>query len=117
MRSGIGEIKYIIINSPDVKVSVNFWAAVLDREVVKKPTPYTDLIKSGAITVSIQEVPKDEFKPGANIHFDISNSDIDEAVKQIVKLGGILIKVHEYKEWRWAVCKDPLGIVFCVVQN
>lgn len=113
----IGRVRYLIINSTDSEKSAKFWSAVTGREPGDVSPPYTDLPptsdESGA-TISIQQVPD---KESLGIHVDIVVDNIDEAVQQIIDLGGKLVEEKSKGKWRWAIMRDPDGNTFCLVTN
>lgn len=51
------------------------------------------------------------------MHIDIVVDDIDEAIQQIIDLGGKLVEEKAEGNWRWVVMQDPDGNRFCLVTN
>lgn len=66
------------------------------------------------VTISIQQVPNQE---SLGMHIDIVVDDIDEAIQQIIDLGGKLVEEKSEGNWRWVVMQDPDGNRFCLVTN
>lgn len=116
-KTPIGRVGYLIINSTDSKESAKFWSAVTGRELGDVSPPYIDLPSTNnedGVTISIQQVPDQE---SLGMHIDIVVDDIDEAIQQIVDLGGKLVEERSEGNWRWVVMQDPDGNRFCLVTN
>lgn len=116
-RAPIGTLGYIIINATDSEQSAKFWSAVTGREPGDVSPPYTDLPPTSdenGVTISIQQVPD---KKSLGMHIDILVDDIDEAIQQIIDLGGGLVEEKSEGNWRWVVMQDPDGNTFCLVTN
>lgn len=87
------------------------------REPGDVSPPYTDLPPTGdenGVIISIQQVPDRE---SLGMHVDVLVDDIDEAIRQIVNLGGKLVEEKSEGDWRWAIMQDPDGNTFCLVTN
>jgi len=113
----IGALGYVIINATDSEKSAKFWSAVTGRELGDVSPPYIDLPSTNnedGVTISIQQVPDQE---SLGIHIDIMVDDIDEAIQQIIDLGGKLVEEKSEGNWRWVVMQDPDGNRFCLVTN
>jgi glyoxalase len=116
-RAPIGTLGYIIINAINSEKSAKFWSAVTGRELGDVSPPYIDLPSTNnedGVTISIQQVPDQE---SLGIHIDIVVDDIDEAIQQIIDLGGKLVEEKSEGNWRWVVMQDPDGNRFCLVTN
>ena len=116
-KTPIGRVEYVIINATDSERSAKFWSTVTGREPGDVSPPYTDLPSTGdegEVTISIQQVPD---KESLGIHVDIVVDNIDEAIQQIIDLGGKLMEEKSEGNWRWAIMQDPDGNTFCLVTN
>ena len=116
-KTPIGTLGYIIINARNSEKSAKFWSAVTGRELGDVSPPYIDLPSTNnedEVTISIQQVPDQE---SLGMHIDIVVDDIDEAIQQIVDLGGKLVEEKSECNWRWAVMQDPDGNTFCLVTS
>jgi predicted enzyme related to lactoylglutathione lyase len=114
MKKGVGELAYIIINTQDSAKAVDFWGSVLGRTPQDESYPYIDLPEEGQPTVSLQQIDRD-WKDGSNTHIDIKVEDLDEAMAEIIKLGGKLVEIKTEGRWRWAIMSDPDNNIFCLV--
>lgn len=113
----VGRVGYVIINSTDSEKSAKFWSAVTGREPGDISPPYTDLSPTsdeGGVTISVQQVSD---KESLGMHVDIVVDNIDEAIQQIIDLGGKLVEEKTEGNWRWVVMQDPDGNRFCLVTN
>ena len=73
--------------------------------------------KAGTNPLSSSEVVRDYNRHWTPIHLDFITENIDEVVKQIVKLGG-LHEGGESGDWgSIAYCADPFGNGFCVINE
>ena len=113
----IGALRYIIINAINSEKSAKFWSVVTGRELGDISPPYIDLPSTNnedGVTISIQQIPDQE---SLGMHIDIVVDDIDEAIQQIIDLGGKLVEEKIEGNWRWAIMRDPDGNTFCLVAN
>ena len=116
-KTPIGTLWYIIINAINSEKSAKFWSIVTGRELGDVSPPYIDLPSTNnedEVTISIQQVPD---KGSLGMHIDIVVDDIDEAIQQIIDLGGKLVEEKAEGNWRWAIMRDPDGNTFCLVTN
>ncbi len=116
-KTPIGTLGYIIINATASEKLAKFWSIVTGRELGDVSPPYIDLPSTNnedGVTISIQQVPDQE---SLGMHIDIVVDDIDEAIQQIIDLGGKLVEEKSEGNWRWVVMQDPDGNRFCLVTN
>jgi hypothetical protein len=94
-----------------------FWAALLDREPGPAQDGWVYLGERGDLLPRLVFQPVEEPAAGkVRIHLDIAVDDIDEAVGQVVELGGRDTgERHDYDEGVVVVMADPEGHEFCLV--
>jgi hypothetical protein len=139
---GVGTIRCVVINVTDLGLAYKFWGAVTGLDVICSEAGWhdwlgylgtTDPWKHEIILQRIDNSPVDIQAPDhgkANqMHIDITPTNgIDQAVEEIIELGGTLKKTPSLYprpgsrgDHRplidWAVMQDPFGNEFCLVDQ
>jgi predicted enzyme related to lactoylglutathione lyase len=114
MAASVG---YLVIDSINPSALAPFWCGMLDTAMdaclgdgeflVLSPT-------ADGLTVGFQRVP--EHKTGKNrLHLDLVVADIDEATKEVARLGGRWLEpgtTRELEGFVWRCMADPEGNEF-----
>ena len=112
-QAGIGSIHNIILDVSELDRAAAFWTAVLGgRETFRNETYLGLQLDDGSYFV-FQKVPESKTEKN-RMHFDIAVPDVDEAMEQIVSLGGKLVRGHESTRYRSVIAADPDGNEFCL---
>lgn len=116
MIKGVGEVKYIIIDSLDNKKLATFWSSVLGLEITQRSHPYIELApqSEGSPILSFQQVKEPKIVKN-RLHLDVKVDDLQIATEQIVKLGGRLVKECYEESYNWNRMADPEDNEFCIV--
>jgi catechol 2,3-dioxygenase-like lactoylglutathione lyase family enzyme len=146
---GVGTMRCVVINVTDLELAYKFWGGVTGLEEIglspwmsgKSSTGWHDWLGYLGTTdpwkheIILQRVdnspldiqPPDPGKPN-QMHIDITpNNGIDQAVEEIIELGGTLKKApslyprpgsrgDDFPLIDWAVMQDPFGNEFCLVE-
>ena len=139
---GVGTFRCVVINVTDLHLAYEFWGAVTGLEVIGSETgwhdwlgylgtkdPWKHEIILQRVDTSPLEIQAPDPKKPNQVHIDITPNDgIDQAVKDIVELGGTVKKAPSlyprpgsHGDHRplidWAVMQDPFGNEFCLVDE
>jgi predicted enzyme related to lactoylglutathione lyase len=91
--------------------NVTFWAAALDRPALPEDDD-PDYTTYGEATPGVDFMLQSVGDDQPRIHFDLETDDVDAEVARLEALGATVIeRIHS-----WVVMRDPVGIIFCVVQ-
>jgi predicted enzyme related to lactoylglutathione lyase len=106
----------ITVDCDDVERVARFWAAVLDRKLGDRTSPYfaaLPAVEPGEPTWLFLGVP--EPKTAKNrFHVDLTAPDRDAEVARMVELGATRIEERTEYGQSWVVMNDPEGNEFCV---
>jgi hypothetical protein len=139
---GVGTLRCVVINVTDLQLAYKFWGTVTGLEVIGSETGWYDWLgylgtkdpwKHEIILQRVDTSPLEIQAPNPEkpnqMHIDITPNDgIDEAIMQIVELGGRVKKApslfprpRSHGGHRplidWAVMQDPFGNEFCLVDE
>ena len=139
---GVGTLRCVVINVTDLELAYKFWGTVTGLEVIGSETGWHDWLgylgtkdpwKHEIILQRIDNSPLDIEAPNSDrpnqMHIDITpNHGIDQAIAEIIELGGTLKKAPSLYprpgsrgDHRplidWAVMQDPFGNEFCLVEE
>ena len=139
---GVGSLRCVVINVTDLPLAYKFWGTVTGLEIIGSDTGWhdwlgylgtTDPWKHEIILQRIDNSPMDIQSPDPGkpnqMHIDITpNQGVDQAIEEIVELGGTLKKkpsLYPRPGSRgdhrplidWAVMQDPFGNEFCLVDE
>lgn len=108
----------VTVDCADPVRLAEFWSALLDREAEPGLPGWMQLVSRHDHQPRINFQPVTEPKCGkVRIHMDITVDGIDEAIRQVIGLGGRETgERHEYPEGTVVVLKDPEDNEFCIVQ-
>lgn len=111
-------ISGITIDCHDPDRLVVFWAELLGLSESEPLPGWRQLGGRGEPGPRLNFQPVAEPKTGkARLHLDVSVDDIDDAMRQVVRLGGSWSgERHDYDEGVVVVMADPEGTEFCLVQ-
>jgi catechol 2,3-dioxygenase-like lactoylglutathione lyase family enzyme len=137
---GVGTLRCVVINVTDLAKAYEFWTAVTGLEVIGYEAGWHDWLgylgtsdpwKHEIILQRVEGSPMDIRAPNPDspnqMHIDITpRVGIDQAIEEIVELGGRLKKppsLYPRPGSRgsdpplidWAVMQDPFGNEFCLV--
>lgn len=108
----------VTIDCVDPQRVARFWSALLGREQGPSQAGWVYLGERGdpQPRLVFQPVPERQTAK-VRIHLDISVDDIDEAMAQVVSLGGRFTgERHDYEEGVVVVMTDPEDHEFCLVR-
>jgi predicted enzyme related to lactoylglutathione lyase len=113
-----GRINNLILDSIDPDAIATFWCTLLGVEVVEQVGDghYVELgAAAGGLPIVIQRVPEPKATKN-RMHPDIVVADLEEATREIERLGGVWRDGREHDEYgfRWRVMADPEGNEFCI---
>ena len=139
---GVGTLRCVVINVTDLSLAYKFWGAVTGLEIIGSETGWHDWLgylgtknpwKHEIILQRVDNSPLEIQAPTADkpnqVHIDITpNNGIDQAIDEIIELGGSVKKPPSlYPRPRsrgdhrplidWAVMQDPFGNEFCLVDE
>jgi catechol 2,3-dioxygenase-like lactoylglutathione lyase family enzyme len=113
-QAPVGRIDTICLDVSDVHRSNRFWTELLG---FPPGEPRRGWVKIGDIAPGVrlilQEVPERKLSKN-RMHFDIAFDDLEEAVKQIVSLGGRKLEERDDGLGPFCVMADPDGNEFCI---
>ena len=139
---GVGKLRCAVINVTDLGMAYEFWSQLTGLEIIGPPHGWhgwlgylgtKDPWKHEIILQNVKDTPVEAGIPSHNmtnpVHLDITPNDgIDNAIEQIVALGGSVKKSpslyprpgshgDEPPIIDWAVMQDPFGNEFCLVDE
>jgi len=108
----------VTIDCVDVKGMAAFWSALLDRPQGPSEPGWVYLGRPDDPQPRLVFQPVAEPKRGkVRLHFDVAVDDIDQAIAQVIALGGRSTgERHEYVDGVVVVMADPEEHEFCLVQ-
>jgi len=109
----------IMHDTVDLAQAVAFWAELLGLDVVHHEGPYTYLGKLGGSGPRLAFQLVSDAKATKNrLHMDIRVDDREAAARQIVRMGGSIIREHQEGDFPpWTVMADPQGNEFCIYDS
>ncbi len=138
----IGRLRCVVINVTDLSVAYEFWSRVTGLDIIGSEKGWhgwlgylgsKDPWKHEIILQVVDTSPFDVATPSHTqtnaVHNDITpNHALDQAIEQIVQLGGAVKKApsiyprpgthgDEPPRLDWAVMQDPFGNEFCLVRR
>ena len=139
---GIGRLRCSVINVTDLELAYEFWSHVTGLEIIGPRDGWhgwlgylgtKDPWKHEIILQKVTDAPVEAGMPTHSstnpVHLDIEpDNGIDEAIREIVALGGTVKKPpslyprpgshgDEPPIIDWAVMQDPFGNEFCLVDE
>ena len=139
---GVGRLRCVVINVTDLRVGYEFWSEVTGLEIIGSERGWhgwlgflgtNDPWKHEIILQQVTTAPVAVGQPSHTrtnpVHIDITPNDgIDNAIEQILGLGGTVKKRpslyprpgshgDEPPAIDWAVMQDPFGNEFCLVES
>ena len=120
----VGTFRSTTLDVGDLPVAERFWSEVLGLEVQFSAWQgqYSRVGRKGEPSVLLQLVPEPKSATKNRAHVDVTVDDVEAAVRQVVELGGAVVKppapYPAERPWiEWAVLTDPSGNEFCVVRE
>ena len=105
----------MVIDSRDPAALADFWAAVLDYEVVYEAPDEVVIAKDEHTYPGLIFLPVPEGKTVKNrLHIDLNPDDQQAEVERLKELGATLADVGQ-RDVTWVVMADPEGNEFCVL--
>ena len=139
---GIGTMRCVVINVTDLPLAYKFWGTVTGLEMIGSETGWHDWLgylgtkdpwRHEIILQRVDNSPLEIQGPTPDapnqVHIDITpNHGIDQAIEDIIELGGTLKKPPSLYPRPgthsddpplidWAVMQDPFGNEFCLVDT
>ena len=110
----------LTFDAHDPRGLAQFWAGVLDREMVDDPQDGIALLPTDDTRFRLRFLPSPGTKVGQNrMHFDLTSTSLEdqqETVARALALGGRHIDVGQLPEEGHVVLADPEGNEFCVIE-
>jgi hypothetical protein len=124
----IGQIREIVLDSPDPWALAAFWAGLLGGTPVQwypgwvtlEPPPHGQRLSFQGSTAG--DDPAGSTPAATGVHFDVLVGDLTAAHDRVVASGGTFTAEHisprpgpAAEAVRWRVYRDPAGHPFCLV--
>ena len=120
----VGTVRAFVIDVNDLEVGERFWSAITGHELRFSGWggQFSRIGRVGSNSILLQLVPEKKTPLKNRAHVDITVQDIDQAIEQVVALGGSLVRpkgIHAPDDPRieWAVMADPFGNEFCIIRD
>ena len=120
----VGTVRAFVIDVNDLDVGERFWSAITGQECLFSGWggQFSRLGRMGDNSILLQLVPEKKTALKNRAHIDITVQDIDRAIKQVIALGGSLVRpkgigMPDDPRLEWAVMADPFGNEFCIIRN
>ncbi len=115
----VGVLASISLNCADPEPLAEFWSAMLGTPIVLRFPDYLGVALPGGGWIGAMRVP--DYRPptwpeggrAAQLHLDLSVSDLDASVAAALRLGAREAQ-HQDSPQRWRVLLDPAGHPFCL---
>jgi predicted enzyme related to lactoylglutathione lyase len=106
----------VVVDCTDPLKVANFWAAVLDYQVVYTAPDEVVIAKDEHTYPGLVFVPVPEGKSMKNrLHIDLNPDDQSAEVDRVIDLGAKRVDVGQ-GDVTWVVLADPEGNEFCVLR-
>jgi predicted enzyme related to lactoylglutathione lyase len=108
----------VVVDSKDPRRLAEFWAAVLDYQVVyEEPGSEVVVARDEQTYPGLIFVPVPEDKVVKNrLHLDLNPDDRGRELERLEKLGATKADVGRGPDVTWVVMRDPEGNEFCVLR-
>ncbi len=113
-------ISCVCIDAVKPRAVANFWAAVLQWDVVEDGDEYISLASPAGDQPTLDIVPVGEAKQLKNrLHLDLraDNATFDTEVERLEALGAQRVDVGQGPDVPWVVFADPEGNEFCLLRR
>lgn len=107
-------IQHLVVDTNNPQLVAAFWSAVLGRPIADDWGDFVRLAPDESGTrMAFAAVP--EAKAMKNrLHLDLTVTNREQAVIELIGLGGSLTETRNQGEHMWSVMADPEGNEFCV---
>ena len=106
----------IVVDARDPRRLAEFWAAVLDHQIVFESDEEVVVAKDKLSPPGLLFLRNDEPKTVKNrLHIDLDPTDQAAEVERILGLGATRADIGQTGEETWVVLADPEGNEFCVL--
>lgn len=104
------------VDCGDLQLMFDFWTALLRIEgEIHEPFGFLGPAPGRTGSIWLQRVP--EPKQGKNrVHLDFISQDLGATEARVLELGGSVLEIQEWGDFKWRVCADPEGNLFDVMQ-
>lgn len=128
VHRGIARLWKPVVNVTDLDEGERFWSAVAGLSPTGRHEQFSSLDlddpEDGDMWLLLQLVPQGQVSRHAGTHLDLRVDDVAEAARQIVEIGGEVIRPPGYYRpegvsedmLEWAVMRDPFGNEFCIIR-
>jgi len=115
-RSDVPVMIAATIDCADLESMTAFWGELLGVEFqVVEHFGFLGHAPDRKVTIWLQQVP--EPRVGKNrVHLDFAVADLEAALDRVRRLGGSVGERQEWQGHTWAICADPEGNVFDIMQ-
>ena len=120
----VGTVRSFVIDVNDLDVGERFWSAITGEECRFSGWggQFSRIGRVGHNSILLQLVPEKKTALKNRAHIDITVQDIDQAIEQVIALGGSLVRpkgifAPDDPRLEWAVMADPFGNEFCIIRN
>lgn len=104
------------VDCKDLQLMLDFWTSLLAIEgEIHEQFGFIGPAPGRTGSIWLQQVP--EPKQGKNrVHLDFVAEDLAAVEARVVELGGSVLEIQEWQDFRWRVCADPEGNLFDIMQ-
>jgi predicted enzyme related to lactoylglutathione lyase len=111
------EFYSVVVDSRDPRGLAEFWAAVLDHQIVFDSPDEVAVAKDKDSPPALLFVKSDDEKVVKNrLHIDLNPTDQAAEVERIKALGATPVDIGQTGEESWVVLADPEGNELCVLR-
>ena len=116
----IGRLRTVVLDCPEPRVLVDFYAGMLGGEVQVEDDTWVVLVEPGGRRLAFQQAPQFEAPQfpdphgSQQFHLDIEVDDVDVAESKILAMGATRVP-DAVGEDQFRVYRDPVGHPFCLV--
>ncbi len=132
--SRVGELRCCVINVDDLAVALQFWSALMNVGPIVSEWPFRfaylgledELESVWQHQMILQRTSASARDDADRVHYDIAVRDLDEAVGQVLWMGGspgatssesLLLAMHSHDNTNRVVMRDRSGNSFCLVHQ
>ncbi len=120
----VGTVRAFVIDVNDLEVGERFWSTITGQECLFSGWggQFSRIGRRGQNSILLQLVPEEKTPLKNRAHVDITVQNINEAIEQVIALGGSLVRpkgIHapDDPQIEWAVMADPFGNEFCIIRD
>ena len=120
----VGTVRAFVIDVNDLDVGERFWSGITGQECLFSGWggQFSRIGRRGQNSILLQLVPEKKTPLKNRAHVDITVQNINEAIEQVIALGGSLVRPKgtygpDNPRLEWAIMADPFGNEFCIIRD